>query len=112
MEFKKANAEYTGGNIYVYYGQLEDGRYFLADDDGEMMLTYTDPVPCFEDAMYWEWQCEHGIPVTKEQDDNAEEGQVWWTLKADDWNAMLDWIIENRPEGNYSVSELKARKEC
>ena len=111
MKFERANACYTGGNIYVYYGKLEDGRYFLADDDGEMMLTETDPETCFDDVFYWEWQTEHGIQVTKDQDDMAEPGQVWWTLKAADWNAMLDWIITNKPDGNYSVSELEARKE-
>jgi len=111
MEFERANAAYTGGGVYVYYGRLTDGRYFLADDDGEMILTGTDPESCWGGVFYWEWQEEHGLPVTKEQDDMAEEGQVWWTLSTADWNAMLDWIITNRPEGNYSVAELEARKE-
>ena len=111
MKIRKANAEYTGGGIYVYWGQLEDGKYFLADDDGEMMLTETDPESCWEDVWYWEWQCEHGIQVTKEQDDTAELGQVWWTPTAAEWNKMLDWILAHKPDGNYDDAELESRKE-
>ena len=32
MNINFATAQYTGGGIYIYYGQLENGYYFRADD--------------------------------------------------------------------------------
>lgn len=34
MKIKEARAVYTGGNIWLFFGRLEDGNYFIVDDDG------------------------------------------------------------------------------
>ena len=38
-----ARAEYTGWNIWIFYGTLDDGCYFLVTDDGDALLFNTNP---------------------------------------------------------------------
>lgn len=60
MNFKTAHAEYTGGNIWLFHGELTDGNYFLMDDEGAVMILDEDPAD-FEESLYDEWQEEHCI---------------------------------------------------
>lgn len=96
-EIKNATAIYTGGGIYIYYGQLLDGNYFRACDDLEC-IEICDSDTSVEDADYNEFYEEYSIETLTE-----EEYKVFW-------NEMLQWIIDNEPEGNYSVGELEDRK--
>ena len=91
-----ATADYTGGNIYIYYGQLSDGNWFRATD-GEEFIEICDSDTSVDAANYCEFYKEHSIE----------------TLIGDEyesfWNEMLLWIIHNAPEGNYIPDELEKR---
>ena len=58
FNIQKTNAVYTGGNIWLFYGKLTDGNYFLTDDDGNTRILDSDPSD-FDVTTYPEWQEEH-----------------------------------------------------
>lgn len=95
-EIKNATADYTGGNIYIYYGQLSDGNWFRATD-GEEFIEICDSDTSVEEADYCEFYEEHSIKTLTD-----EEYKTFW-------NEMLLWIIHNAPEGNYIPDELEKR---
>lgn len=93
---KTANACYTGGGIYIYYGQLENGLYFRSADEWEM-ISICNADTSVEDADYPEFYEEHEIDsITGDQFDEF-------------FNTMLLWIIHNVPYGNYDADELEER---
>ncbi len=96
----KATAIYTGGGIYIYYGQLDNGDYFLRDDESPRycMFLNSDPKD-LNVSLYEEWQTKHKVGEY-----SGEEAIIFN-------KAVIKWIIENAPEGNYEVSELETRLE-
>jgi hypothetical protein len=66
---KKANAVYTGGGIFIFWGDLEDNKYFMCDDDGGVIILDSDPTD-FDVSLYVEWQEEHLVEYLE---DNEEE---------------------------------------
>ena len=95
-EIKNATAIHTGGGIYIYYGQLENGNYFRACDEWEC-IEICNSDTSVEDADYGEFYYEHSIDV------------LWNEAYETFWNEMLQWIINNKPEGNYLSSDLEDR---
>lgn len=95
-EIKNATAIYTGGNLYIYYGQLTDGNWFRATDDWEG-IEICDSDTSVEEADYNEFYEEHAF--------ESLGGEEYKTF----WNEMLLWIIHNAPEGNYQVDDLERR---
>lgn len=95
-EIKNATATYTGGGIYIYYGQLQDGTFFRAGDC-EDFIEICNADTSKEDADYCEFYEVHRVKTL-----NGEEYKAFW-------NEMLLWIIENKPEGNYQAYELERR---
>ena len=95
-EIKNATAIYTGGNIYIYYGQLTDGNWFRACDEWES-IEICDSDTSVEDADYYEFYEEHAFESL-----GGDEYKEFW-------NEMLLWIIHNKPEGNYLVYDLEIR---
>ena len=57
-KIKKAEAVYTGGNIWLFYGELEDGNHFLTDDYGTTQILNADPSD-LDISLYEDWQQEH-----------------------------------------------------
>lgn len=55
----EAYAVYTGGNIWLFYGILSDGNFFLTDDNGLTVFLNKDPSDNFEEACYESWQNAH-----------------------------------------------------
>lgn len=97
MNIKTATAIYTGGGIYIYYGELTNGNYFRAGD-GEDFIEICDADTSTDEADYTEFYDKHRIETLV--DDQYKTF----------WNEMLDWIINNTPKGNYCLSELENRK--
>ena len=93
---KTANACYTGGGIYIYYGELENGNFFRTCDDWES-VEFCDADTSTEEADYYEFYEAHTI--------ESIDGDAYISF----WNDMLMWIINNKPDGNYSVVELERR---
>lgn len=96
MEFKNANACYTGGGVYVYYGELENGLYFRACD-GWDWIELCDADTSTEDADYCEFYEKHTVETLT--------GKSYKMF----FNNMILWIKKNKPSGNYQICELENR---
>ena len=99
-QIKTATACYTGGEIYIYYGQLENGLYFRAWDECEAIYI-CNVDPSGEEAEYSEFYELH-----------AKEELTGEAFKAF-WNAILSHIINGGPAfdkwGNYLRGDLEER---
>ena len=99
-EIKTATACYTGGGIYIYYGQLENGLYFRAYDEWEAVYI-CDSDTSVEEAEYDGFYEQH---TTEELTGEA--------FKAF-WNQMLSHVINGGPAfdrwSNYLKSDLEDR---
>lgn len=90
--FKSVTAAYTGGNIWLFYGELTDGEYFMTDNEGATILLNA-PATDFNESL--EWQEEHKI---KELLDESERVAFCDSLaerllrhnKADDLGGITD----------------------
>lgn len=92
-DIKHATACYTGGGIYIYYGQLVNGLYFRTCDEWGG-ISICDADTSTEDADYCEFYDEHEIDCIQGKNN---------------WNNILQWIIDNAPNGNYLPSDLERR---
>lgn len=97
MKIKRATAIYTGGGIYQYHGQFDNGNFFLCFTDWEdcMMELDADPAEDYESSGYPEWQTEHTVrelPVMES-----------YKMLMD----ALHWILKNHPDGNYNDYDIK-----
>lgn len=60
VRFKSVASVYTGGNIWLFYGQLEDGTWFITTDDGYTAICDASPED-LEESLMPEWDEEHVI---------------------------------------------------
>ena len=93
---KTATADYTGGGIYIYYGELENGLYFRTADMWEY-IAICDADTSTEEADYTEFYEEH------------EVSDICGCDYENLFNEIILWILHNTPEGNYSIDELESR---
>lgn len=58
-----AEDEYTGGNVYVYFGEIDGGLFYMAEDTDayDVLILNADPRKAGEDAYYPDWQKEHTV---------------------------------------------------
>lgn len=98
MKITKANAEYSGGGIYIYTGEFDDGTYFMTSDDmpDDILVLDADPMESSDDCFYADWQIEHLVD---------EINDISVTINA------IDWILVNEPGGNYRNCDLEERKD-
>ena len=54
-KIKDVQAVYTGGNIWLFYGALTDGTFFLVDDYGAVRITRK-PWDNLYESLQIEWQ--------------------------------------------------------
>lgn len=99
-KIKTATACYTGGNIYIYYGQLESGLYFRAVDDWDVIYICNSDTES-EDADHSEFYEAH--TVEEITGDDFKEF----------WNTMLHHIISKGAThgkwSNYSPDDMEIR---
>lgn len=91
MKIKEAWAVYTGGNIWLFYGNLEDGNFFLTDDNGCTLILNADPND-LDESTFPDWQEEH---LVRELENNERMRFC---------NALLDWISEH-PDNDGGMTE-------
>ena len=91
-----ATAEYTGGGIYIYYGQLKDGNYFRGCDDWDSIEICSKDTGT-EEAEHIDFYDAYSI--------KSLTGQEYKTF----FHKMLLWILKNKPKGNYCGEELERR---
>lgn len=109
-KIKSATAIYTGGGIYIYYGELDNGTYLSPDmketvekatyfrtSDTDECIEICDTDTSVDEADYIEFYEEHRVRT-------VIDNQYTFFF-----NKMLAWFIANKPEGNYSVEELNNR---
>ena len=60
----EAFAAYTGGGIWIFYGSLTDGTWFLLDNEGWMQILNETPED-FDVSLWEEWQKKHLIREPK-----------------------------------------------
>lgn len=58
MRIKNAHAVYTGGGIWLFYGEMTGGKFFLTDDDGNTLILNDSPED-FDESLYPDWQEKH-----------------------------------------------------
>ena len=90
----KAEAIYTGGNIWIFYGELADGNYFLCDDNGWARFLSEDPRIDFEESCYEDWQEER---LVRDLEGRERELFCW---------EMIDWL-KAHPEDRGGMTELE-----
>ena len=59
MKPKTVEAIYTGGNIWLFFGRLEDDNWFMADDNGSVRIVNADPMFDLDVSLMEDWQLEH-----------------------------------------------------
>ena len=101
-KIKTATAVYTGGGIYIYYGQLESGLYFRTFDDSEVIYICNSDTEA-EEADHGEFYEAHTV-----EELTGEDFKIFW-------NTMLTHIINGcAAHGkwlNFSKDELENRFE-
>lgn len=98
MEYKikTASACYTGGGIYIYWGQLEDGLHFRAAD-GYDVIYICNADTSTEEADYQEFYDAHTVK------------ELYGPEFVAFWNEMLTRIINSDVRENWCPEELTAR---
>ena len=97
-EIKTAKAVYTGGNIYIYYGELTDGNYFRVGD-GDDFIEICNSDTSVDEADYMEFYEEHRVETLTDRE------YVRF------WNKMLRWIIENDPYADCFALGIRLEEE-
>ena len=97
---KNAYAVYTGGGIWLFYGELENGNYFLTDDYGATRILDANPSD-LDESLYEDWQQEHLV--------NDLEGQD----RIDFCDKLLDWLetADQEHAGGITERELDRYRE-
>ena len=89
-----ANACYSGGGIYIYWGRLSNGNWFVADDSCDFAdIVNEDPSANDFDNLTYEWFEEHLV-------ETKSKVHVKEIIKA---------VIKEQPQGNYLTEELNER---
>lgn len=100
-KIKSATACYTGGGIYIYYGQLENGLYFRSTDFWDVIWICDSDTEA-EEADYSEFYEAH----TVEEITNEDEHKAFF-------NAIISHILDGKPAhgdfNNYDPGDLVAR---
>ena len=105
-EIEYAVPDYTGGGIYQYTGKLKDNNYFIADDTNcpfNIRILDVDP-----DIVHTD---DEGIEYTTFEDVDYQEQHLVEDVDTDKaremTKAILQWIVNNEPEGNYQMEDIE-----
>lgn len=95
-KIKTLTACYTGGGIYIYYGQLENGLYFRSADEWGCIAICTEDTSV-EAADFPDFYDKYMI---EEIIDNRYN---------DFMTQFYEIIIDKKPAGNYCITEMETR---
>lgn len=96
---KDVKAVYTGGGIWLFYGSLNNGNYFLVDDDGAVRITDA-PWDDLDTTLYEDWQIEH---LVKDIEDETERVMFC--------NEMLKQLETESDENKGGFTEFRKYRE-
>ena len=98
MKIIKANAEYTGGGIYRYTAQTDAGTWLVGDTLWDAIEEVDADPDETEESWYSEWMEEHAV-------------KTYFSSPVDEYtdlmNELIRWILEHKPDGNYSPEEIE-----
>ena len=99
MKIKKATAVYTGGGIWLFYGKIKNGNYFLMDDNGYVVILNKNPKN-LDESTYEEWQKLHMV------EELVGEKRIKFA------NKVLDYLIDNpKHRGGMVKEEIEIYRE-
>lgn len=101
MKFKSVEPNYTGGNIYVFTGKVDD-NYFMADTANyDVRLLNADPSDNTDEERFGfpEWECDVWQEEHLVRDLEPTEAKEFFIK-------MLSWVKKHQPDGNYLVSDM------
>ena len=99
---KTATAVYTGGNIWLFFGTLEDGNYFLTDDYGSTQILNADPSD-LDTSLFAEWHSEHLVEELENENRFAFCEQLL--------DFILEHINDTEISGGMTETEIAAYRE-
>ena len=95
MKFKNIEPCYSGGGIYIFFGNIDNKRFFIADTNcNDVRIVNKNPIDT-EESLEIEWQEKHFI-------EDLEPDASKKFMKE-----ITDWIIKNNPKGNYITSDIE-----
>lgn len=99
VHFLRVEPIYTGGNSYCFIGQTDTGYFLATDAEYDIRMVNTNPwlAPHWDKIWEYDWQKKHIV-----QDVLHKDALVFF-------EAMLKWIMTNRPDGNYDMNDILAR---
>ena len=97
MKIKNATIVYNkGSRTSFYYGQLEDGNYFRADDWWDCIIICSkDTSQGYDTSPKFYDDC-----LIKKLSADVDEGKRFW-------NEIMSWLIENNSQDEELVKVLK-----
>jgi len=90
MKIKTAQAIYTGGGVWLFIGELENGNYFLTDDYGCTLILDENPED-LDESLTVEWQEKHTI-----KDIGIKKSFV---------NKLMDYMEENGRQYGFTETD-------
>ena len=101
-KINKATAVYSGGGIYLYYAELDDGNWLLGNDEWLIVVNQNPLVDeqTYEDSDYYEWQEEHLVKQISEEQYQEVLNKILETIF--DGKTIKDYY-------NFSIGELQDR---
>ena len=114
MNYRPSNvkSEYTGGNIWVFWGSLGNGKYFMTDSANEWIYIVDADPDSAEDLEAWEydWQQEH---IIDEFESDEFYREVLKQAIKNNPNADIKWLLDDlndRMKSNKKESVNKPMK--
>lgn len=92
MKIKRiTNATYTGGGIFVFTGETENGAWFLFSTEDEGITLVNEDPSDLDTSLYWEWQAPRIVGYAAE----AEMADVY------------RWLLDHPMDDNYLPSDIE-----
>ena len=88
----EATAIHSGSNIWLFFGSLLDGNYFMMDDYGFVDIVDEDPRKDLDESLMEEWQQKHFIRDLRSQQRTLFHEQ------------LVSYLQKNVEDKNYDVT--------
>ena len=107
FEIKRVETIYTGGNIYVFLGALQNGTFFMAESSCfDVRILNTDPSTVEDEdgenpIWFEEWQQEHLVKDLSESEcpDFFVEMLTWVMINdSDSYDSDLEYFMKEAKE--------------
>ena len=105
MKVKEVRAVYTGGNIWLFFGRLEDGHHFMVNDDGCAVIADEG----IEEATEYAWS--EWLAWCAEHNAREPEGAERLQLCMDMLDRLQQYEYGSENNGGIRPDEIKAYRE-